>query len=244
MKIKFENIKKSPLTTAVGAVILLAGIISVFIPGADVTWTGAMVPITMGIALMFMEDGPGTGAGVLTLLLLVACSCSSIKVPANKDRASRKMAKNVRENRAIALAFPDLVDSTDIKVTLPEVSADTVYVDVVDSTSYLRLQELERQIAQGCDPEVLIRWKKVIRTLPSLYRDSTYVYSGEHFRSSVTLQGGRIMNEVKVFPRTITIKGDPVIKEIEKPSPLDWALRVIVGLVVVYFTLRKIRVLP
>src|SRR5690606_37462233 len=131
-----------------GLILILSGIASVFIQSVGATWSEALIVISAGIALLFLNDkddpkapttnveikgnatintpskedpgsiaetkGPGHSlafvwvAVFLTSALLCFSSCSTIRVPNSEDRASRVVAKNIRQNEAIFTAFPDI----------------------------------------------------------------------------------------------------------------------------------------
>lgn len=71
-----KNIKE-PITTLIGAVVILASVASVFVLELD--WSQASIGIAAGVGIMFMKDGnKGTGGKLVMLflaLVFVAGSC-------------------------------------------------------------------------------------------------------------------------------------------------------------------------
>jgi hypothetical protein len=74
-----KNIKE-PISTIIGAVVILASVASVFILELD--WSQASIGIAAGVGIMFMKDGKGNGTGgklvmLFLALVFVAGSCRS-----------------------------------------------------------------------------------------------------------------------------------------------------------------------
>lgn len=82
---KFENIKKGPWTTAIGVLLILAGLADKFYLLSS--WTEAMVAIVPGAFLLFKSDptikGGGTAACLLVILMLFT-GCTTYQKCADK----------------------------------------------------------------------------------------------------------------------------------------------------------------
>lgn len=79
-----ENFKKGPVTTILGIVIILASVVSVFIPSANISWTEAVVGITAGSILLGVSDPKNSGGTalltvgvILMAMLMLGCKSSS-----------------------------------------------------------------------------------------------------------------------------------------------------------------------
>lgn len=79
MNFKSSNIKKSPLTTAVGLLVIIGSIVSVFFPSLGIDWSGAGVGIAVGSTFLFASDGNKQGGGgkaaMLAILIFGLNSC-------------------------------------------------------------------------------------------------------------------------------------------------------------------------
>lgn len=71
---KFSNIKKSPWTTVIGALIMLASIVSVFVPNLEIDWSSASIGIMLGGSLLFIED-PKSGSKAAVIIFLMSGIC-------------------------------------------------------------------------------------------------------------------------------------------------------------------------
>jgi hypothetical protein len=78
---KFSNLKE-PITTLLGALVILASLASVFV--MDFGWTEASIGITAGVGLLFMKDKGNGGKALLLMVLIPALffSCKGNKAPA------------------------------------------------------------------------------------------------------------------------------------------------------------------
>lgn len=277
MKLNTENIKRGPLTTITGLILILSGIASVFIQSVGATWSEALIVISAGIALLFLNDkndpqapttnveikgnatintpskeDPGSVTGhslafvwvavFLTSALLFFSSCSTIRVPNSEDRASRVVAKNIRQNEAIFTAFPDIREIRNVGVTLPEVvfETDTVYKTVVDPSHLERIAALEELIANSGNPEAITRWREYIDNKPPDYTDGVYKFESELFLSEVSLKGGQISNRVTIKERDVQ-SPQAIIREVKKTSLFDWSLRIIFIAALIFVVLLFVR---
>lgn len=77
---KFSNFKE-PVTTLLGALVILASLASVFV--LEIGWTEASIGITAGIGLLFMKDKGNGGKALLLMVLIPALffSCKGNKAP-------------------------------------------------------------------------------------------------------------------------------------------------------------------
>ena len=244
MNLNTENIKKGPLTTITGLVLIASGIASVFINDVGASWSEALVVIAAGLALLFVSDkdkkdppvsGTGAAVGMLVFMLLLS-SCSTIRVPGNEDRASRVVAKNLRQNEAIFNAFPGIKTVQNVGVTLPEIvlQTPTEYITRPDANNLARITELELLLREKGDTVIIEKWRSYIEQKPSEYLDSTYVFDTEFYTSLVILKDGKITNPVTLKERDVQAP-QAIIQEVKKTSAFDWILRILIfgGLIVV-----------
>jgi hypothetical protein len=81
---KIENLYKSWYTTVLGFIIILASIVSVFIPDLNVSWTEAGVGIAIGVAFLGVKDPDKSDKVLLSLMLLLALAFLSSCVTYSK----------------------------------------------------------------------------------------------------------------------------------------------------------------
>lgn len=249
-----------------GLLLILAGIASVFHPDIKASWSEALIAISAGAALLFLNDKPpgpttnvsvsgdatinaepGKASGLATAVFLASAlialsSCSTIRVPNSEDKASRIVAKNIRQNEAIFQAFPDIRTFKGEKIKLPEIvfETDTVYETVPDPGHLARIAELEQLLLAAGEPQIIEKWREYQAKKPFEYVDGTYTFNSNLFVSEVTLYRGQITNKVTAKEREVEVPR-PIIKEVKKTSVFDWSLRIIVFGGLIFVVLLFIR---
>lgn len=113
--INLKNIKNSPITTVVGAIVILASVASVFV--FNRSWTEAGIGMTVGVTLMMMSDkAKGGNAGVILIVATVLLASCSRKITPVTSTHEKKDSTNVTTSikyRDTLIYSP--VDSASIK---------------------------------------------------------------------------------------------------------------------------------
>lgn len=75
--LKLNNITKSPLTTILGLLIIIASIASVFVTELQMDWTDAGIGVALGAAFLFAPDGKKSGGKAAMIVFLMSGTCLS-----------------------------------------------------------------------------------------------------------------------------------------------------------------------
>lgn len=113
-----KNIKNSPLTTILGAILILAAVFSVIV--FKNAWTEAGIAISAGITLLFASDprgGSGTAVCASIMFLFVFSSC----------RHTKNTVSSVSHQTKDTTIINNTVDFKDTSITRP---ADTLSLNI------------------------------------------------------------------------------------------------------------------
>lgn len=213
-----KNIKE-PITTLIGAVVILASVASVFVLELD--WSQASIGIAAGVGIMFMKDGnKGTGGKLVMLflaLVFVAASCRTKPV----DR----------------IVYVQTTDSTSQKDSLIR---DTILILADTIKSSFKAADIDSavQISSKKSGRHYLRSESKGRAKLKVYAESGAVFvegscDSLHKVNSTLLRQVRILRNKILTPNTVgatDLKSDSTIEIITQLAYIILALLAGIGI--------------
>ncbi len=100
MKWNIKNFKNGPIMSALGIIIILASVASVFVKSLGIDWTQAAVGCGIGITLLGLKDpnGGGNATAVALMLGVFAIVMVSCQPPINNTRVIETIYKDTTFN--------------------------------------------------------------------------------------------------------------------------------------------------
>lgn len=84
--LKLDNITKSPLTTILGLLIIVASIASVFVTALEMDWTDAGIGVALGAAFLFAPDSKSKSKAAMIVFFLTASLSSCVTYEKCQDK--------------------------------------------------------------------------------------------------------------------------------------------------------------